>query len=262
MKDITVVKLGGSILDSRNSTALDLVALQRQGKRLVVIHGGASKVTRWLADQGIQSQFYQGERVTDRKALEVVVAVLCGLANKETVAAIIQAGGRAVGFSGVDGGLLQASTREAKLDYVGTVDRVDIGPVMALLEAGYIPVVSPVGLNCSANRTDEPPFLNINGDTAAGEIAAALSAANLIFLTDVDGVRDESGNVISILDVGKARRMLDSGVVSGGMIPKIKAALTAVGGGVCCNIVDGRRAYALMEALTGSHPGTCLNAEA
>jgi acetylglutamate kinase len=254
MKDITVIKLGGSILDSRDTTALDLVALQRQGKRLVVVHGGASKVSRWLADQGVQSQFHQGERVTDRKALDVVVAVLCGLANKETVAA--------VGLSGVDGGLIQACVKEEALGYVGVVERVDAGPLLALLEAGYIPVVSPVGLNCGANRAGEPPFLNINGDTVAGELAAALAAANLIFLTDVDGVRDESGKVLAALDPAAARRLLEAGIASGGMIPKIKAALIAAAGGVCCNIVDGRRSYALMEALTGSHPGTCLKTEA
>jgi acetylglutamate kinase len=262
MEDITVVKLGGSILDSRDTTALDLVALQRQGKRLVVVHGGASKVNRWLADQGVVSRFHQGERVTDRKALDVVVAVLCGLANKETVAAVIQAGGRAAGLSGVDGGLIQGRVKEEALGYVGVVERVDARPVLALLEAGYIPVVSPVGLNCGANQAGEPPFLNINGDTVAGELAAALSAANLIFLTDVDGVHDESGKVVSEIDTAAARRLLDAGIASGGMIPKIKAAMTAVAAGVCCNIVDGRRAYALMEALTGSHPGTCLKAEA
>ena len=262
MKDITVVKLGGSILDSRDTTALDLVALQRQGKRMVVVHGGASKVSRWLADQGVQSQFHQGERVTDRRALDVVVAVLCGLANKETVAAVIQAGGRAVGLSGVDGGLIQASVKEEALGYVGVVERVDTSLLLALLEAGYIPVVSPVGLNCGAKRAGEPPFLNINGDTVAGELAAALAAANLIFLTDVDGVRDESGKILAALDPAAARRLLETGIASDGMIPKIKAALTAAAGGVCCNIVDGRRAYALMEALTGSHSGTCLKTEA
>ncbi len=262
MEDITVVKLGGSILDSRDTTARDLVALQRSGKRLVVVHGGASRVSRWLADQGVQSQFYQGERVTDRKALDVVVAVLCGLANKETVAAVIQAGGRAAGLSGVDGGLIQAGVKEEALGYVGVVERVDVSPVLALLEAGYIPVISPVGLNSRGNSAGEPPFLNINGDTVAGALAAAFPASNLIFLTDVDGVRDGSGKVVGALGAAQALRLLDEGIASGGMIPKIRAALSAVNQGVCCNIVDGRRACALMEALSGSHPGTCLKAEA
>jgi acetylglutamate kinase len=125
LSDVTVVKLGGSILDSRDTTLADMVALQKSGHKLVVVHGGAKMVTGWCADLGIQSQFYQGERVTDRKSLDVVAAVLAGLANKETVAAIIRAGGRAVGISGVDGGLIKGRVRDAAMGYIGEVNAVD-----------------------------------------------------------------------------------------------------------------------------------------
>ena len=263
MKNIRtcVVKLGGSIHESKDTTALDLVALSKLGTNPVVVHGGAQKVTGWLSAMGIQTHFFQGERITDQPTMDVVTAVLCGLANKETVAAIIKAGGLAVGISGVDGSLFEATIRDPHCGLVGNITRVNHLLLKLLLEKGYIPVVSPVSVHAVDGSVGVPPFLNVNGDTAAGHLAAALQADRLIFLTDVDGIRDSSGKFITQINPGELGSMLESNVITGGMIPKVKAAILSASSGTPCNIVDGRRRFALREALSGLHPGTLIKAE-
>jgi acetylglutamate kinase len=254
---IIVVKLGGSIIDARDTSVSDMVSLQRQDYKMVIVHGGAKMVTAWCSAMGLQSRFYEGERVTDRKSLEVVAAVLAGLANKETVAAIIRAGGRAFGISGVDGGLVKGRVRDETLGYIGEVTGVDPSPIKAVLDAGYIPVVSPVSYYDNQDSA-EPLLLNINGDTVAGAMAAALGASMLIYLTDVDGIHDAEGNVLSRLTPGEAQGMMNSGVAGGGMIPKIRSCLVAARAGTACRIVDGRRPHALIEAVSGSGVGTTI----
>jgi acetylglutamate kinase len=256
-----VVKLGGSVFDCRDTTLADMVALQKEGRMLVVVHGGANLVTQWLKDQGVISQFRQGERITDRKSLEVVTAVLAGLANKETVAALEDLGGRAVGISGVDGGLVQGRVRDRNLGYIGTVVKVDPSVVMSLVQSGFIPIVAPVSLNIEKLVEGEPRLLNVNGDTAAGEIATALHAARLVFLTDVEGIRGADGKRCDSLTPVQAQSLLDSGVAAGGMIPKVKACLTAALAGVTCHIVDGRRPHALLNVVRGQGGGTRVEIE-
>jgi acetylglutamate kinase len=260
MSRAIVVKLGGSVFDARDTTLADLVNLQKEGYKLIVVHGGAKMVTGWCADLGIKSQFHEGERVTDRKSLDVVTAVLAGLVNKETVAAIIRRGGRAVGISGVDGGLVQGHVRNAALGYIGEITRIDPRLLESLLEAGYIPVVSPVSY-CDTSFDNEPLLLNINGDTVAGEIAAAMGAATLVYLTDVAGIQGAGGKTLESLSPREAQILLDSGIAAGGMIPKIKSCLVAAGAGTACHIVDGRRSYALREAVAGAVIGTTISKE-
>ncbi len=255
--DVTVVKLGGSIFDARDTAVVDMVSLQKAGHRLVVVHGGAKMVTAWCADLGIKSQFYQGERVTDRKSLDVVTAVLAGLANKETVAAITRAGGKAVGISGVDGGLVKGKVRDSALGYIGEITAVDTGPLQALLAGGYIPVVSPVSYHDGGTH-EEPSLLTINGDTAAGDIAAALGSGKLVYLTDVPGIRGSDNETLKRITPAEGQRLLDAGIASGGMIPKIKSCLVASRSGVICQIVDGRSPHALSEAVTGNISGTII----
>ncbi|TET67746.1 MAG: acetylglutamate kinase, partial [Dehalococcoidia bacterium] len=187
MDKVIVVKIGGATLGSHDTTIEDIVSLQQQGRLLVVVHGGGRLVTEWLSKRGISTRFVHGERVTDKATLEMVTAVLAGLANKEIVAAINSLGGRAIGISGVDGGLIQSRIEDIELGYVGTVVKVDTAPLEALLQAGYIPVVSPLSLHSFDKPKDAPPILNINADPVAGEIAAAIGAERLIFLTDVAG---------------------------------------------------------------------------
>jgi len=255
-----VVKLGGSIFDARDATLSDLVHLQSDGYKLIVVHGGAKMVTAWCAGLGIESQFHQGERITDRRSLDVVAAVLAGLANKETVAVVTRAGGRAIGISGADGGLLQAHVKDSALGYIGEVKGVDAQPLTTILAAGYMPIVSPISYHDTAEDS-EPLLLNVNGDTAAGEIARAIGAEKLIYLTDVAGIRGADGEIIAHLSPAGAQELLATGVASGGMIPKLKSCLAAAKAGVACHIVDGRRPRALTEAATGIATGTTVYPE-
>ena len=253
-----VIKLGGSIFDAQDATLIDLVRLQNEGYKLIVVHGGAKMITAWCTGLGIESSFHQGERVTDRKSLEVVTAILSGLANKETVAAITRAGGRAVGLSGVDGSLLRARIKDVALGYIGEIEHVDPQPLTTLLDAGYMPIVSPVSYHGNASD-DTPLLLNVNGDTAAGAIAKAIDAAQLIYLTDIDGIRGSSGKVINDLGPDEAEELITTGVASGGMIPKLKSCLVAIEAGITCRIVDGRRPRALIDAVSGTAAGTTFH---
>ncbi len=258
--EIIVIKLGGSVISSKDSAVQSIVGLQKSGRRIVVVHGGASLVNKWLAAQGISSEFRQGERVTDAKSLEVVTAVLAGLANKETTAAIIDAGGKAAGISGADGGMIQAKVRDAKLGYLGDVVRVDTGILETLLKDGFIPVVSPISFNAVGRTPQDPLLLNINGDAVAGAIAAELRAQQLVFLTDVDGVRDSEGKVILQLGLDEIESLLASGTAYGGMIPKLRACLKAARAGTTCRIADGRVPGATDGAISGSFTGSTVKA--
>ena len=261
LEGVIVVKLGGSTLGNHDTTIEDIVYLQKQGKLLVVIHGGANLVTEWLSRQGISTRFIQGERVTDKPTLEMVTAVLAGLVNKEIVAAINSLGGQAVGISGVDGALIQAKISDKELGYVGTVVKVNVAPLEALLQAGYIPVVAPLSLHTFDKSDDAPQILNINGDPLAGEIAAAIGAERLIFLTDVDGIHDQSGKLLSRLSPDEAEALMVSGVASGGMIPKIKACLRALTNTPTTCIIDGRQPHALHREIEGGGGGTTIGGQ-
>jgi acetylglutamate kinase len=254
-KGIIVVKIGGSTLGNHDTTLEDLVALQKQGKSLVVVHGGAKVTSEWLARLGIPTSFVNGLRVTDAETLKVVAAALGGLVNKELVVAIQALGGKAVSLSGCDGNLLWASIKSPEMGYVGEIVAVDPSPLKLLLEAGYMPVVSPVSCGSVEGRT---MLLNVNGDTAAGEIATALAAEKLVFLTDVDGIHDGSGKAIPKLNLAEAKDMLSSGAASGGMIPKLEASLRALTTTQVVRIIDGKISHALLEEITGKAQQTDL----
>jgi acetylglutamate kinase len=254
-----VVKLGGSTLGSHDTTLDDLVALQRRGMLPVVVHGGANVVTDWLQRLNIPTRFVKGLRVTDAETLRVVIAILAGLVNKELVAAIEGSGGRAVGLSGIDGGLLEASVKDADMGYVGEVLKVNPVVLQAVLGAGFIPVIAPLSLQSSPDRGDNGFVLNVNGDTAAGMIAAALNAEKLIFLTDVAGIYSASGELIDRLSPEQAQDLLDSGVASGGMIPKIESCLMALSSVRTTRIIDGRLSHALIREVEGNMVGTTID---
>jgi acetylglutamate kinase len=259
MKNVIVIKIGGSTFGSGDTTLEDLVSLQKQGESMVVVHGGGNVVTSWLKRQGIAAHFVRGERVTDAPTLEVVTAVLAGLVNKELVAAINVLGGRAVGLSGVDGVLLAARIKNQELGYVGAVEKVNVACLEALLEAGFMPVVSPIGLHSVGLSEGAPQLVNINGDPVAGELAVALGAKKLIFLTDTCGVCDKSGNTVPALTVAEAHELIASGVIAGGMIPKVEACLRALTVGAESRIVDGRPQRALIGEIEGRGVGTTLH---
>lgn len=255
---VIVVKIG-SVASSPEDTSIDdIVALQKQGKRIIVTHGGGKLITEWLEKQGVTTRFIRGERVTDQASLEVVIAVLCGLVNKEIVSSIQNRGGQAVGISGIDGGLIQASIKNAELGYVGKITKVNTAPLEVLLEAGYIPVVSPISLHPVPEAREMG--LNINADDVAGEIATAIRAEKLIFLTDVIGICDQSGSLIPHLSPDEAEALTASGVASGGMIPKIRACLSALASVLTTSIIDGRQPYALLNEIERGGVGTTIGA--
>jgi acetylglutamate kinase len=257
MGKVIVIKIGGATLGSQDTTIEDVVSLQKQGKSLVIVHGGGKEINGWLEKRGLAAKFVNGERVTDEATLEVVVSVLAGLVNKELVAEIDALGGTAAGISGVDGGLIQGRIKNTELGYVGVVEKVNLAPLEALLKSGYIPVVAPVSLNAGKAERARG-VLNINADAVAGEVAAAIGAERLIFLTDVVGVSDQSGNLLAQLSPDEAEALLTSGVASGGMIPKIRACLRALSGTPLTRIIDGRQPHALLKEIEGKGGGTTI----
>ena len=257
MGKVIVVKIGGATLGSHDTAIEDIVELQKRGKALVVVHGGGKVITDWLEKRGIATRFVNGERVTDEATLEVVISVLAGLVNKEIIADINSLGGKAIGISGVDGGLIQGRIKDKELGYIGEVVKVDPTPLEALLKAGYIPVIAPVSLQ-AGKSAKAPGVLNVNADAVAGEIAAAVGADRLIFLTDVVGVCDQLGNLLPHLSPDDAEALLASGVASGGMIPKIKACLRALSGTSTTCIIDGRQPHALLKEIEGKASGTII----
>ena len=256
MDKVIVAKVGSVALSPEDTSIDDIVALQKQGRRIIVTHGGGKLVTKWLEKQGVTTRFVRGERVTDQVALEVVIAVLTGLVNKEIVSSIQNRGGWAMGISGIDGGLIQATIKNADLGYVGIVTKINTAPLELLLEAGYIPVVSPISLHPVPEAREMG--LNINADDVAGEIAAAIGAEKLIFLTDVAGVCDQSGKLLPRLSPDEAEVLVASGVASGGMIPKIRGCLRALTSVSVTSIIDGRQPYALLREVEGGGGGTTI----
>jgi len=258
MNKTIVVKIGGSTLGSHDTPLEDIVKLQQEGKPVVVVHGGGKVITDWLQRQGVETTFVRGERVTDKSTLEVATAVLSGLVNKDIVAALNKLGGSAVGISGVDGSLFEGIIKEPEKGYVGSVVKVNTTLLGTLLDGDFVPVVAPIGLDSGEIKPDEPITLNYNADIIAGEIAAAIQAERLIFLTDVEGIADKSGKLIERLNPAEAETLIASGVASGGMIPKINACLTALSSTPSACIIDGRQSHALLSEIEQSGGGTTI----
>lgn len=248
-----VVKLGGSALGRHDTTIEDVVICQKLGIRVVLVHGGGTAISGWLKRIGKEPRFVKGLRVTDDETMDLVVMTLAGQVNKQLVAEIQRQGGRAIGLSGIDGGMLQARPLDPELGRVGEVHRVDLAPLVALSAAGYIPVVAPIALG------DNGLALNLNADTAAAELAATLHAEKAIFLTDVPGVLDAAGHLISELSAEQTKALIAEKVISGGMIPKVEACLRALAGVKRSHIIDGRVAHALIgELFTDRGVGTMI----
>ncbi len=257
---IVVVKYGGNAMVNeslKQQVMEDIVLLSLIGVRVVLVHGGGPEITDTMKRMGKESVFVDGLRVTDRETVDIVQMVLAGRINKSLVNLLEVKGGRAIGLSGMDDRLIVARQKDEKLGYVGTVTRVNVRPVVDLLEKGYIPVVSTLGCDEQGN------IYNINGDTAAAAVAGALGARRLILMTDIDGIlRDPSDpqSLIPVLTVAQARQLQGEGVISGGMIPKVECCISAIDSGVKKVIIlDGRVPHALlMELLTDQGAGTMI----
>ncbi len=256
IKKPIVVKLGGSTLGSHDTALEDLVSLQRKGNAVVVVHGGGKTITEWLDRQGVAARFVRGFRVTDAETLRVVTAVLAGLVNKELVAAIQRLGGKAVGLSCADGAIKTSQVKDVELGYVGEMFDSDASLLKALLEKGYLPLVAPVTL---LHGSDGPLLANMNGDTAAGILAQSVGADRLIFLTDVEAIRDGSGRPLARLSVAEAQRLISDGAASGGMVPKLESCLKALSSVPEVRVIDGRASHALLLELEGKGTGTTVH---
>jgi acetylglutamate kinase len=250
-----VVKMGGSALSSEHTVLQDIIWLKNLQVNVVLVHGGGDDISNWLKRIGKDSKTVKGLRVTDEETMEVVKMVLVGKVQQELVAAINGLGGEAVGISGLDGKLFECEryTGEGDLGLVGRIKRVNLRPVTAALSEGYIPVVTPVGLG------EGGVAYNINADLGAGELAAALRAEKLIFLTDVPGIQSKAGELISELNVSQVPELIDAGVLSGGMLPKVEAAGRALERVKRVHIIDGRVPHALVrEMFTDTGVGTMV----
>jgi acetylglutamate kinase len=254
-----VVKIGGSVLSNQDTTLQDMVALQQQGTIPVIIHGGGQVISQWMEKQGTIPSFVNGLRVTDAPSMEIVAAALGGLVNKTLVASIHKLGGKALGMSGVDGGMLQAKILDPELGYVGQILHVDTTPIRQALAGGYIPVIAPVAVHIMDSSEHSGVLLNVNGDTAAGEIAWALEAESMVFLTDVEGVMDSNRRIVSRLTATQGAGLIRSGVVAGGMVPKMEACLRALEKVRVAQILDGRRSRALLDFVEGRPSGTRID---
>lgn len=237
-----VIKVGGSTLGAADTSLADIAELAAGGDIPVVVHGGGAEATRWLEAMGIESHFVRGRRVTDERALPVVVAVFAGLVNKRIVAAINAAGAPACGLCGADARLLECDIAEPEFGFVGEPREVHAAVLEALRNGGIIPVIGPVGF---VPGKGADTLVNVNADTVAGNIAAAVGARELVFLTDVEGVRGKAGEVIGTLTAAMARDLVADGTIAGGMIPKVEACLHAAALGVPVRVLDGRVAGAL-----------------
>ncbi len=256
-----VIKYGGAAMkDSslKDQVIRDVVFMACVGLRPVVVHGGGPEINIWLSKLNIEPQFKNGLRVTDAPTMEVVEMVLVGKVNKELVALINQAGGKAVGLCGKDANLIKARPADAEgVGFVGEVTSIDTAILESLVQSGYIPIVSSV----AADNTGQA--YNINADTVAGEIAAALGAEKLILLTDTAGIlRDyhDPSTLIPKVDISEARKLIDDGVVSGGMIPKVNCCVRSLAQGVkAAHIIDGRVPHALLlEIFTDAGIGSMI----
>lgn len=260
---IVVVKYGGNAMineELKQQVMEDIVLLWLVGVKVVLVHGGGPEINRLMERLGKEPVFVDGLRVTDQETMDIVQMVLSGKVNKTLVNLLEMQGGRAMGISGIDGGLIRAEAKDPRLGFVGRITGVDIRPVMDMLEKGYIPVISTLGCD------EQGKAYNINGDTAAAFIAGALGAERLIMMTDIAGIlkdQHDPSTLIPKLTVEQAKELYASGVISGGMIPKVDCCIEALNRGVeSVIIMDGRVPHSiLMEILTDEGAGTMVIGE-
>ncbi len=257
---VVVIKYGGNAMINehlKQQVMEDIALLWLIGVKVVLVHGGGPEISQTMERLGKQAQFVNGLRVTDKETVDIVQMVLAGKINKTLVNLIQMKGGHAVGLSGIDGGIIEATMKDEALGYVGTITKIRPQPITDLLEKHYIPVISTVASDRQGNT------YNINGDTAAARIAGALNAERLIMMTDIAGIlrdKDDPSTLIPSISVPEAKKLYESGIISGGMIPKVDCCIDALSCGVDnVTIMDGRIPHSiLMELLTDEGAGTMV----
>ncbi len=256
---IVVIKYGGNAMineELKANVIRDVVLLKAMGLKPVLCHGGGPGINKMLEQLDIPVKFINGLRYTSAEIIRVVEMVLIGQVNSELVGRISAQGGKAVGLSGISGSLFQCVQRSEELGYVGDVVKVNAEPVLAMLNAGFIPVVAPVGTDGKGTS------FNINGDTAASKLAGALKAEKLMILTDIEGLCNDIKvrDVISYLNVADVQGLKDQGTIAGGMIPKVDCCVQAIEEGVTSvHIIDGRQPHSMLyEAFSDEGTGTTV----
>ncbi len=258
-----VVKYGGHAMENpeiKKAVILDLILLKYVGMNPVIVHGGGPEINSLLTKLNIESKYHKGLRITDQETMEIVQMVLVGKVGQEIVTLVNRYGGKAIGLSGKDANILVARKQLVEgvdLGFVGEIDKVNIEPITSIIKAGYIPVISPVGVGVDGES------YNVNADVAAGEVAAALKAEKLVMLTDVEGIFADPSkpeSLITALQAGRAKRMIETGTISSGMIPKVEACVKAIESGVNrTHIIDGRLPHSmLLEIFTDAGIGTMV----
>lgn len=260
---VVVIKYGGNAMINeklKDSVMRDIVLLSLIGVKVVLVHGGGPEITDMLKKIGKESRFVDGLRVTDKETVDVVQMVLAGKVNKSLVSLIENKGGSAIGLSGMDGHMIEATAKDERLGFVGEITNVNVQPILDVLDKGYIPVVSTVGCDREGN------VYNINADTAAAKIAGELGAESLISMTDIAGILEDKDNpetLIPVIYTAQAPQLIESGIISGGMLPKVECCMNAIRWGVNrVFIIDGRVPHAiLIEMLTNEGIGTMFTGE-
>ncbi len=261
--EVVVVKYGGNAMinqELKEQVMEDIVLLWLTGVKIVLVHGGGPEISEMMNKLGKKAQFVDGLRVTDKETVDIVQMVLAGKINKTLVNHIQVKGGKAMGLSGMDGHLIEAKIKDERLGFVGDITKINIQPVIDLMEKGYIPVISTVGCDRESNA------YNINADTAAARIAGALGAKRLIMMTDIAGLlkdKDDPSTLIPHITVGECNKLLHDGTIQGGMIPKIECCMDAISHGVKKAIImDGRIPHSiLIELFTDEGAGTMVEGD-
>ncbi len=254
---IVVIKFGGHAMGDdaeMEKFARDIVLMKQVNVNPIIVHGGGPMINEMLEKQGVKSEFVNGKRVTDAETMKIVEMVLSGSVNKRIVGALNKQGGKAVGLSGKDANLMVCNKAVPDMGFVGEPSKINPGVLHTFLDSDLIPVIAPIGVG------EDGQTYNVNGDTAAGAIAAGLNADRLLLLTDVSGVKDADGNVITQLTPSHVEELTTAGIIAGGMIPKTQTALTAIEGGVRgVVILDGREPHAcLLELFTEHGAGSLI----
>ncbi|MQG24843.1 MAG: acetylglutamate kinase [SAR202 cluster bacterium] len=249
MKEIVVIKLGGSTLSEMDNNLKEIADLHISGIPVVIVHGGGALISEWMNKLEIKTDFIDGLRVTDENSIQIVTSILGGLVNKTLVASIINKNCKAIGLSGIDDNIFTAKFLDLTHGYVGNIINTNSEFVELLLNKEYLPVIAPIAIN---NELIDPPLLNINGDIAASALAVSLQADKLIFLTDVDGVLDENSKLISTLNTAQSKSLISNGTAKSGMIPKINSCIDAVESNVESFIINGTKYGNLTSIIKNS----------
>jgi len=256
MKKINVIKIGGSTIEEWGKSLNQIKEITDLGESILLVHGGGKTVSEWSSKLGIRPEFVKGLRKTDPQTLEVACAILSGLVNSKLVAKLESIGVNSVGISGVSGKLLVSRPKSKDLGLVGEIEKVNHDILYSLVKSNFVPVISPLGYNNRSENIDSEGILNINADSVASKIAIETKAKKIIYQTDVDGIIDQNGRVIPRMTLRQSKELLNSGIITGGMIPKLQSCVDALDSGVDHGHIINANDDSLVNLFKGNKIGT------